>query len=213
MFFLLYHTVSLIDWSNLINSTSRLALSGISTQKTYNYHNVCQPSSSHLLLWPWMKLMNISRSRIWVFSCSTNCSFTRAGLTIWATAASTRCRSSSVDSELMSSFRFMSSFFINSSMITYKKHKQWAYLLKVSGRRLGRGIFTSMPSTLKQKSKIQRASKFIGENDVIADHGEERPFSSLRVTRTLGCSLTEIAPLTANVPPSQASFTWEQQCE
>lgn len=81
--------------------------------------------------------------------------------------------------------------------------------MEVSGRELGRGIFMSTPSTLKQKSKIQRASKFIGENEAIADRGEERPFSSLRVTRIFGSSLTEMAPLPANVPPSQASFTQE----
>lgn len=67
---------------------------------------------------PWMKLMNISRSLICVLSCSTSCSFTRAGLTICAMAASTRRRSSSGDKLPMSSFRLTSNFLISSSMMT-----------------------------------------------------------------------------------------------
>ena len=68
---------------------------------------------------PWMKLMNISRSLIWVLSWSTSCSLTLAGFTIWAMAESTLCLSSSGVKFPMSSFRFTSNFLINSSMMTW----------------------------------------------------------------------------------------------
>lgn len=44
-------------------------------------------------------------------------------------------------------------------------------------------------------------------NDATADQSEDRPFTSLSVIRTLGSSLPEMAPLTANVLPGQATFT------